>query len=89
MDENDQTAYSEHSQKGCLPRILQPYHGYIKFGCPVPANTMVSTLSGGLHHIYAQRLRPEKVADGTTMDPRCHVQMHLGETYQNKRKSQS
>lgn len=43
MDEQDETTYGEHSQKGCFTRILQSYHGYVEFSCPVPANTMVST----------------------------------------------
>lgn len=79
MDEEDQTAYGEHSQKGCLPRILQSYHGYVEFSCPVPANIMISTVSGRLHYIYAQRLRAERVAEERTMGRRCHLQMCLGE----------
>lgn len=75
----DKTAYGEHSQEGCLPRILQSDHGYVEFSCPVPAKIMLSTFSGGLHHIYAQRLWAERVAGGRTVGRRCHHQMHLGE----------
>lgn len=86
--EEDKTAYGEHSQKGCLPRILQSYHGYIKFSCPVPADTMVSTLSSGLHHIYTQGsgLKGGGRNDHGPATPSLDASRR---TYQNKRSSQS
>ena len=84
----DMAAYGEHSQKGCLPRILQSYHGDIEFSCPIPADTMVSTLSGGLHHIYAQG---SGLKGGGRHDHGLAIlSLDVAKrTYQNKRSSQS